>query len=118
MEGRVLRGGREGPVASMVVSRQAGGREEVSREDDAEGVLAASRSRQIYGTTVDSREGDADSRRSLRRLAWGKEGGNVSEKVVNLVVATRMLLAYMEESPVFDKLADAGCGGVDAYRSE
>ena len=41
----------------------------------------------------------------------------MSEKVLNLVGATRMLLAYMEESPVFDKLADAGCG-VDAYRSE
>jgi hypothetical protein len=24
----------------------------------------------------------------------------------------------LEESPVFDKLADAGCGGVGAYRSE
>jgi len=42
----------------------------------------------------------------------------VSEKVANLVVATRNLLPYMEESPIFDKLADAGCGGVDAYRSE
>jgi hypothetical protein len=42
----------------------------------------------------------------------------VSEKVLNLVGAMRTLLAHMEESPVFDKLADAGCGGVDAYRSE
>jgi hypothetical protein len=42
----------------------------------------------------------------------------LSEKVLNLVGATKTLLAYMEESPVFDKLADAGCGGVDAYRSE
>ena len=42
----------------------------------------------------------------------------MSAKMLNLVGATRTLLAYMEESPVFDKLADAGCGGVDAYRSE
>jgi hypothetical protein len=42
----------------------------------------------------------------------------VSEKVLDLVGATKTLLAYMEESPVFDKLADAGCGGVDSYRSE
>ena len=42
----------------------------------------------------------------------------MSEKVLNLVGVTKTLLAYMEESPVFDKLADAGCGGVDAYRSE
>jgi hypothetical protein len=40
------------------------------------------------------------------------------KQVANLVAATRALLAYMEESPVFDKLADAGCGGADAYRSE
>jgi len=42
----------------------------------------------------------------------------VTEQAANLVATTRAPLAYMEESPVFDKLADAGCGGVDAYRSE
>jgi len=42
----------------------------------------------------------------------------VTQQVADLVAATRALLTYMEESPVFDKLADAGCGGVDAYRSE
>jgi hypothetical protein len=42
----------------------------------------------------------------------------VTQQAANLVAATRALLTYMEESPVFDKLADAGCGGVDAYRSE
>ena len=42
----------------------------------------------------------------------------MKQQVANLVAATRALLAYLEESPVFDKLADDGCGGVDAYRSE
>ncbi|HYA01479.1 MAG TPA: hypothetical protein VEI04_00010 [Syntrophobacteria bacterium] len=42
----------------------------------------------------------------------------MTQQVADLVAATRALLTYMEESPVFDKLADAGCGGVDAYRSE
>jgi len=49
-----------------------------------------------------------------RVLPGERREESVSEKVANLVVATRNLLAYMEESPVFDKLADAGCGGVDA----
>jgi hypothetical protein len=42
----------------------------------------------------------------------------VTQQAANLVAATRALLTYMEESPVFDKLADAGCGGVDACHSE
>jgi hypothetical protein len=47
-----------------------------------------------------------------------REVETVTQQVANLVSATRTLLTYMEESPVFDKLADAGCGGVDAYHSE
>jgi hypothetical protein len=53
-----------------------------------------------------------------RYLSRNREVETVTQQVGNLVAATRALLTYMEESPVFDKLADAGCGGVDAYRSE
>lgn len=42
----------------------------------------------------------------------------MSEKVVNLMAATRALVTYIEENHVFDKMADAGCGGIDSYRSE
>jgi hypothetical protein len=53
-----------------------------------------------------------------RCFPLNREVETVTEQVANLVAATRALLTYMEESLVFDKLADAGCGGVDAYRSE
>jgi len=53
-----------------------------------------------------------------RCLSRTREVETVTQQVADLVAATRALLTYMEESPVFDKLADAGCGGVDAYRSE
>lgn len=35
-----------------------------------------------------------------------------------LIRSTRQLLDYMDKEFVFDKMGDAGCGGVDPYRSE
>ncbi len=35
-----------------------------------------------------------------------------------LIQSTRQLLDYMDKEFVFDKMGDAGCGGVDPYRSE
>jgi hypothetical protein len=42
----------------------------------------------------------------------------VTEQVADLVAATRAPLITWARTSVFDKLADAGGGGVDAYRSE
>ena len=56
--------------------------------------------------------------RAARGFTQAREASSVTQQVANLAAATKALLAYTEESPVFDKLADAGCGGVDAYRSE
>lgn len=53
-----------------------------------------------------------------RSLIKDTEANTVTQHVANLVAATKALLTYTEESPVFDKLADAGCGGMDAYRSD
>ena len=39
-------------------------------------------------------------------------------KVSNLIEAARELLQYIDDNPVFDKMADCGCGGVDTYRSD
>jgi HEPN domain-containing protein len=40
------------------------------------------------------------------------------DKVQDLLKATQALVAYIEEHHVFDKLADAGCGLYDTYRSD
>jgi hypothetical protein len=40
------------------------------------------------------------------------------EKILGLVEATRALVTYIEETQVFDKLADCGCGYLDSYRSD
>ena len=40
------------------------------------------------------------------------------DKVQDLLKATQALVAYIEEHYVFDKLADAGCGLYDTYRSD
>lgn len=42
----------------------------------------------------------------------------MNEAVQRLVRSTRELMNYMEKEFVFDKMGDAGCGGVDPYRSE
>lgn len=42
----------------------------------------------------------------------------MNEAVQRLIQATRQLMDYMEKEFVFDKLGDAGCGGVDPHRSE
>jgi hypothetical protein len=42
----------------------------------------------------------------------------VQDKVKDLLQATQTLVAYIEEHYVFDKLADAGCGLYDTYRSD
>jgi hypothetical protein len=35
-----------------------------------------------------------------------------------LIAATRSLMDYIDSAHVFDKLADAGCGLYDEYRSD
>jgi len=40
------------------------------------------------------------------------------EKVQELLKATKALVNYIQEHHVFDKLADAGCGLYDTYRSD
>lgn len=40
------------------------------------------------------------------------------EKAMGLLEAIKALLVYLDEEHVYDKLADAGCGGIDPYRSE
>lgn len=42
----------------------------------------------------------------------------MTDAVEKLISATRALLDYMDKEFVFDKMGDAGCGGVDPYRSE
>ena len=42
----------------------------------------------------------------------------MNDGMERLVQSTRQLLDYMEKEFVFDKMGDAGCGGVDPYRSE
>lgn len=42
----------------------------------------------------------------------------MQEKVLELLKATKALVAYIEEHHVFDKLADGGCGLYDTYRSD
>lgn len=42
----------------------------------------------------------------------------MNDAVQRLVQSTRQLLDYMEKEFVFDKMGDAGWGGVDPYRSE
>ncbi|MGQ9922209.1 MAG: hypothetical protein ACUVRZ_12910 [Desulfobacca sp.] len=39
-------------------------------------------------------------------------------KVENLVASAKDLLDYIDSAHVFDKLADAGCGLYDEYRSD
>ncbi|MDI6853901.1 MAG: hypothetical protein QME75_09925 [Deltaproteobacteria bacterium] len=42
----------------------------------------------------------------------------MQDKMRELLKATQALVAYIEEHHVFDKLADAGCGLYDTYRSD
>jgi hypothetical protein len=42
----------------------------------------------------------------------------MSHGFLRLFEAAKALLTYIDEEHVFDKAADAGCGGVDTYRSE
>lgn len=42
----------------------------------------------------------------------------MNDGMQRLIQSTRQLLDYMEKEFVFDKMGDAGCGGVDPYRSE
>ena len=42
----------------------------------------------------------------------------MDEQVKNLVASTKELMQYIDSAHVFDKLADAGCGLYDEYRSD
>jgi hypothetical protein len=42
----------------------------------------------------------------------------MDDQVKQLVAATKTLMDYMDTANVFDKLADAGCGLYDEYRSD
>ncbi len=42
----------------------------------------------------------------------------MEEKCRKLFEAARALVQYINEEEVYDKLGDAGCGGVDPYRSD
>jgi hypothetical protein len=42
----------------------------------------------------------------------------MDEQVKQLITATKTLMDYMDSANVFDKLADAGCGLYDEYRSD
>jgi hypothetical protein len=54
------------------------------------------------------------------RLFKDSEEENVGmhDKIQDLLKATQALVGYIEEHHVFDKLADAGCGLYDTYRSD
>lgn len=39
-------------------------------------------------------------------------------KIAKMLESTKALLAYINEEHVYDKMGDAGCGGVDPYQSE
>lgn len=42
----------------------------------------------------------------------------MGEKLAILIDSIKALLDYIEAEQVYDKLADAGCGYIDSYRSE
>ncbi len=42
----------------------------------------------------------------------------MDDQVKQLYSATKTLMDYIESANVFDKLADAGCGLYDEYRSD
>lgn len=42
----------------------------------------------------------------------------MDDQIKQLVAATKTLMDYMDSANVFDKLADAGCGLYDEYRSD
>ena len=42
----------------------------------------------------------------------------MDDQFKQLILATKALMEYMDSAHVFDKLADAGCGLYDEYRSD
>jgi hypothetical protein len=42
----------------------------------------------------------------------------MDDQFKQLLLATKALMEYMDSAHVFDKLADAGCGLYDEYRSD
>lgn len=42
----------------------------------------------------------------------------MNDQFNKLISATRTLMEYIDSAHVFDKLADAGCGLYDEYRSD
>ena len=42
----------------------------------------------------------------------------MDDQVKQLITASRTLMDYIDSAHVFDKLADAGCGLYDEYRSD
>lgn len=42
----------------------------------------------------------------------------MKEQAQMLLKATEALLAYIDDNQVYDKMADAGCGLYDTYRSD
>ena len=51
------------------------------------------------------------------QIKWRREKP-VKEKFENLFITSKALVDYIDEEHVYDKLGDAGCGGVDPHRSE
>ena len=42
----------------------------------------------------------------------------MQEQAQRLLKATQALVAYIDDNHVYDKMADAGCGLYDTYRSD
>jgi len=47
-----------------------------------------------------------------------RRGAGMNDQFKELISATRTLMEYIDSAHVFDKLADAGCGLYDEYRSD
>jgi hypothetical protein len=47
-----------------------------------------------------------------------KEKSQVENEVVRLFEAAKALITYIDQEPVFDKVGDMGCCGVDMHQSE
>jgi hypothetical protein len=46
------------------------------------------------------------------------ERSSMDDQCKELISATKTLMEYIDSANVFDKLADAGCGLYDEYRSD
>jgi hypothetical protein len=55
---------------------------------------------------------------NCRHNPTDQEGEVLQEQARKLLTATQALLAYIDDNQVYDKMADAGCGLYDTYRSD